>query len=35
MTAFLVLAVVWMAASAVFASPTIDAPATAPQTSGK
>ena len=35
MTAFLVLAVVWMAASAVFASPAMDAPTAAPQISGK
>ena len=35
MTAFLVLAVVWMAASAVFASPAPEAPALAPEITGK
>jgi len=35
MTAFLVLAVVWMAASAVFASPTPETPAAAPQLSSQ
>ncbi len=35
MTAFLVLAVVWMAASAVFASPATEAPEQRPLSSGK